>query len=127
MSAVVSPDWVAVIEPDVVGWAVFDADAAPDALVGGAERLAAHCKAAEKRVDDARFQKLLSFLQIAVDGRVRLDGRHNFIKRVNGFSLFFLLKFGGVSVEARENHVGVWHLYRVDVAALPALTAEKFL
>ena len=68
LRAVVGPDGAAVFKPDVVGWAVFDADAAPDALVGGAERLAAHCKTAEKRVDDARFQKLLPLLQIAVDG-----------------------------------------------------------
>ena len=68
LRAVVGPDGVAVFKSDVVGWAVFDADAAADAFVGVVERLAAHLKLAEKRVDDARFQKLLPLLQIAVDG-----------------------------------------------------------
>ena len=126
LRAVVGPDGVAVIEPDVVSWAVFDADAAADAFVGVVEWFAAHLKLAEKRVDYARFQKLLALLQIAVDGRVRLNGRHNSVERADGFALFFLLKFSGVGVEARENHVGVGHLHRIDVAALPALAAEQF-
>ena len=117
---------MAVFQFNVVSWAVLDADAATNAFVGIVERLAAHFKLAEKRVDDARFQELLTFLQITVDGRVRLDGRHYFFKRWDGFDSFFLLEFHWVSVETWENHVGVGHLHRVDVAALPAIAAEKF-
>lgn len=126
LRATVAPNGTAVFQSDVVGWADFDADATADATVGGAEGFAAHFESAEKRVDDARFQKLLSFLQITVNGRVGSDSCHNPFERWHGIGLFFLFKVNRVGVEAREHYVGVWHLHRVDVAAQPALAAEKF-
>ena len=123
LRAAVAPNGTAIFQPDVVCGADLRAKAASGALFGGVERFAAHFETAEKWVDDARFQKLLTFLQIAVDGRIRLDGRHNSFECGHGRSLFFLFKFDGVCVETREHHVGVGHLHRIDVVALPTLAA----
>ena len=127
LRATVAPNRMAVFQTDVVGRADLCAKAAGGATVGGVERLGTHFEAAEKRVDDARFQKLLAFLQITVDGSVGSDGRHNPFERGHGIGLFFLFKFDGVGVETREHHVGVGHLHRVDVAALPTLASEQLL
>ena len=124
LGATVAPDRMSVFQFNVVCRTNFCAESATNTAVGGAERFAAHLKTAEKRVDDSRLKKLLTFLQIAVDRRISDNGGLDSCKRWHCFGLFFLFKFDWVGVETGEHNVCVGHLHRIDVAALPALASE---